>query len=132
MVTSFSIVFIILFLVIIGQLTYMTQLLRKLYKVAKLDEVIDPLFPAFPKTSVYRAKVDLLQAEEKHDDAFRNFSPGDKKAGEESAKAISDLDHATESFHRLIQGNIEVLNGKSVSKVIDEYRAWFRSQMFRT
>ena len=47
------------------------------------------------------------------------------------ARTQSELMLAEEELHRMIQGNIAVLNGQNISKVLNEFRKWLTSYVIK-
>ncbi len=117
--------------------------LRKYFNRMNINNIIDPFYPAFSKEFILKAKIDLIAAEQKYEDAHAEAYQEYQENGSTKLQwtsnikvyrifSESDVEFRTtrERFHRLIEGNIAALNGKNISSVVDEYNDWLRNRMF--
>jgi hypothetical protein len=94
----------------------------------------DPLFPAFDKGSIEKAKYDFILAKQEFDRlqavGLNNAYDSLDQFNREYVQAKITFSTTQENMHRMIQANISALNGKKILPLQEEHRKWYTSRVF--
>jgi hypothetical protein len=129
----------------LGVIIYYVRRQHQLSKAAfDSTKFIDYFYPVFSKNFISEVKLSLTIAERNLESARnaceqegwtkegggQHLTDNIRRLCEQFVDAEFTYDTEKERLYRLVEGNIAVLNGKTISEVLNEYNKWTSDRMW--